>query len=81
MCTCVINSSAFCLLHGPAFLVKPGHHDNDDDDDNVEVGKDDDNEDNDGGDHLGKDDDDDGEAGGVTDYNPYKVFQQEGSNG
>ena len=36
---------------------------------------------NDDVDHLGKDDDDDEEAGGVTDYNPYKVFQEEGSNG
>ena len=27
--TCVINRSAFCLLHGPAFLVKPDHGDDD----------------------------------------------------
>ena len=27
--TCVINRSAFCLLHGPAFLIKPDHGDDD----------------------------------------------------
>ena len=76
--TCVINCSAFCLLHGPALLVEPEHVDNDDDDDDDiddDDSDDDDEDDSDEDDGVDKDDDYYDGAGGLTDYNPNKVFE------